>query len=1024
MHPGNPSTHLLSILLALVAGLLVSPSSAHAQAPCASDLTDDGVVDAADLGEVLNAWGPCGKSCGADIDGDGAVTGEDMAAVLNSWGTVCPQIAAVSPSHGPSLGGTLITITGANLAGVAEVTIGGTRATAVSVIDDATVTAVTPAGTPGSKDVSLTTPTGTASLANGFTHTMPGQGNPSITRVAPTSGPNTGGAFVEIFGANLWEATVTIGGVSASIIDIYDGGEFGVVVDISNPATSPGWKDVTVTTPQGSTTISQAFEVIDITPTIVSVNPPAAPSSGGTTITIAGNYVGGWFSFQTPVVTVGGVPATVAAPGNNKNVITAVIPPGVAGWQPVTVTTIGGTATLARGVQYVDPTVPAWATPLSSQPDPTVVTDPAIRKQIEAIGLVWSVRDDATGMEMVLVPAGTYEMGCTPSNTHGCFAVESPVHTVTISRPMYVGRNEVTQAQWTSVMGSNPSRFTAANGFPGSDARPVESVSWTTVQGFLSATGHRLPTEAEWEYLCRAGTTTAFHGWPAQPAGTNDDTQVGNIAWYGVNAPGATTQPVGTLAPNGFGIFDMAGNVSEWCSDWYSDLTYGTDAVVDPQGPASSPQGWRVLRGSNIANFAQGGPNYARSSCRNANVDIGEFSEGFRAVRNAFAPTVLHVAGPIDSTPDGLVVVPPAGGATITIYGQYLTNATSVTIGGSAAVFTAVNDNRITAIAPLHAAGGPFDLVVTTPDGSATEADVIYYAVVPAWAAVVSPAPDPSVVTSASLREAIVATGYAWHVRTNDQFSIEMIVIPPGSLEMGCSASQQHGCDNDESPVHSVTITSPYYIGRYEVTQAQWNMVNAWRNTSFFDQDAGYADTGSWPAEDMSWNAIVTGVWATEQATGSPVFVEPWLAYTSGLRLPTEAEWEYAYRAGTATAYHGTPLLPYGSNDGSDGVISQIAWCSSGGVQTRTEAVGLKSPNGFGLYDMGGNVAEWCNDWYGNYASGPQTDPSGPASGLKKVVRNGSWKSGAAAVRSSERSPADPQTGYSDTVGLRVVKDP
>ncbi len=297
-------------------------------------------------------------------------------------------------------------------------------------------------------------------------------------------------------------------------------------------------------------------------------------------------------------------------------------------------------------------------------------------------------------------------------------------------------------------------------------------------------------------------------------------------------------------------------------------------------------------------------------------MDIGGASDGFRAVRNAFAPTVLHVAGPIDSTPDGLVVVPPAGGATITIYGQYLTNATSVTIGGSAAVFTAVNDNRITAIAPSHAAGGPFDLVVTTPDGSVTEADVIYYAVVPAWAAVVSPAPDPSVVTSASLREAIVATGYAWHVRTNDQFSIEMIVIPPGSFEMGCSASQQHGCDNDESPVHSVTITSPYYIGRYQVTQAQWNMVNAYRNSSYFDQDAGYADTGSWPAEGMSWNEIVTGDWATD-LSGNQVFFPPWLGATSGLRLPTEAEWEYAYRAGTTTAYHGTPSSPGGSNDGS-----------------------------------------------------------------------------------------------------------
>ena len=108
-------------------------------------------------------------------------------------------------------------------------------------------------------------------------------------------------------------------------------------------------------------------------------------------------------------------------------------------------------------------------------------------------------------------------------------------------------------------------------------------------------------------------------------------------------------------------------------------------------------------------------------------MDLGGASDGFRVVRNAFAPTVLNVAGPTDSTPDGLVVVSPSGGATITIVGQYLTGTTSVTIAGTAAAFTVVNDNQMTAIAPAHAPGGPFDLVVTTPQGIATEAGVIYF---------------------------------------------------------------------------------------------------------------------------------------------------------------------------------------------------------------------------------------------------------------------------------------------------------
>ena len=148
MHPRNPSTHLLSILLALVASFLVSPSSAHAQAPCASDLTDDGVVDAADLGEVLNAWGPCGKSCSADIDGDGAVTGEDMAAVLNSWGMACPRVTGISPVAGPPFGGNTVTITGTHLGGVTEVRIGDQLAHKVALVDENTVTAVVPSSQP------------------------------------------------------------------------------------------------------------------------------------------------------------------------------------------------------------------------------------------------------------------------------------------------------------------------------------------------------------------------------------------------------------------------------------------------------------------------------------------------------------------------------------------------------------------------------------------------------------------------------------------------------------------------------------------------------------------------------------------------------------------------------------------------------------------------------------------------------------------------------------------------------------
>ena len=163
--------HCIRLLLAsfsLLACMFLAASPAHAQSPCGSDVSGDGVVDAADLGEVLNAWGPCGKSCPADIDGDGAVTGEDMAAVLNSWGTACPRVTGISPVAGPPFGGNTVTITGTHLGGVTEVRIGDQLAHKVTVVDENTVTAVVPssepAGSTGPRLLTLVTDGGESSI--------------------------------------------------------------------------------------------------------------------------------------------------------------------------------------------------------------------------------------------------------------------------------------------------------------------------------------------------------------------------------------------------------------------------------------------------------------------------------------------------------------------------------------------------------------------------------------------------------------------------------------------------------------------------------------------------------------------------------------------------------------------------------------------------------------------------------------------------------------------------------------------
>ncbi len=245
---------------------------------------------------------------------------------------------------------------------------------------------------------------------------------------------------------------------------------------------------------------------------------------------------------------------------------------------------------------------PTWATVLEWAPDAAVVTDVTLRNAIISSGLPWRVSDNASNIEMLLVPAGTFTMGCSPSTLYACNSEENPKHQVTLSA-FYMGRYEVTQAQWTAKMGSNPSYFVPANGYSSDTTKPVERVSWNMIAGpggFMSVTDLRLPSEAEWEYAHRAGTTTAFHSYPAQPAGFNDDTLLGNIAWYSGNSE-SQSHAVGGKFPNALGFHDMSGNVWEWCQDWYSSTYYASSPTTNPTGPATGTT--RLLRGGNWASY-------------------------------------------------------------------------------------------------------------------------------------------------------------------------------------------------------------------------------------------------------------------------------------------------------------------------------------------------------------------------------------------------------------------------------------
>ncbi len=218
-------------------------------------------------------------------------------------------------------------------------------------------------------------------------------------------------------------------------------------------------------------------------------------------------------------------------------------------------------------------------------------------------------------LDFVLIPAGSFVMGSDENTGDGD---ESPQHNVTFSRPFYLGKFEVTQAQWIRVMGDNPSEFKGPT-------RPVDNVSWLDCQKFLARlatlTGRKvaLPTESQWEYACRAGTTTTWS--------FGDKPEVaGDYAWIGENS-GGTTHPVGEKKPNAWGLYDMHGNVWEWCADAYEKHAYAKSAPIDPTGPTSNDG--RILRGGAWGEH----PNNMRCAARNCNGADGHHNgTGFRCV--------------------------------------------------------------------------------------------------------------------------------------------------------------------------------------------------------------------------------------------------------------------------------------------------------------------------------------------------------------------------------------------------------
>lgn len=491
-------------------------------------------------------------------------------------------------------------------------------------------------------------------------------------------------------------------------------------------------------------------------------------------------------------------------------------------------------------------------------------------------------------VEMVLIPPGKYYRG------EGKDAV-----LITLSQPLWVGKYEVTQQQYAAVTGTNPSHFkkegTEASAFPVETVSHVSAVKFCEAASQNTGDAFRLLREGEWEYAYRAGTRTKYYNGDA-------DEKVGEIAHFGENTDRVSSQKVGTKAPNAFGLYDMAGNVWEWCSDYWTGR-YDMRTTTDPLGPESG-QGC-VTRGSSWSSSASG--------CRAAHRS-----------RDAETYGGSHLGFRLACVPAGLPAREP-----------------------------------------------PAVLDCSGPDGADAKAVL---AAQRAWA---------SYLGEANHRR-------RFPLDDAGKVSVEMILLSPGKYYRG-------------NPGKAVltTLTEPLWVGTYELTQEQYAVVMG-RNPSHFKREG--PDAASCPVEMVSHLDARKFCDTASKNTGEE------------FRLLTVAEWEYAYRSGTRTKYY---------NGDDDAKAAELAQCTENNFVS-TAKVGTKLPNAFGLYDMGGNVSEWCADfWDLDFVETQAVDPPGPTSPSKlgriRVHRGNAWDSYARTCHATSGGASSETYGGSQ-LGFRLAR--
>ncbi len=610
---------------------------------------------------------------------------------------------------------------------------------------------------------------------------------------------------------------------------------------------------------------------------------------------------------------------------------------------------------------------------------------------------------------MVRVNSGTFQMGDEVGDLSD-WAYATPVHQVTLTYDYWIGKYEVTFDEYDAFCDDTDKSEPDDEGW-GRGNRPVINVNWWDAIAFCNwrseqeglpvayrlqgeedegsllnaagnvteditqVVGYRLLTEAEFEYAASGGHNANDPRFLYAGSDTIDE-----VAWYSDNSDtygaGQKTQPVGGKDANELGLHDMNGNVWEWCHDWWG--VYTPTAKIDPIGPSTSSD--RAARGGSWHNSA--------ARCRVADRGSGtpDDRDSGLGLRLARTEGVTKAVITTESSPT-------TGGEVQINQGDWDSQQSLlVEIGSTVSIDAKPNEG-------YHFVNwSKDDTEISTHTNHTYTMSAENVTLVANFEEVGGPA-DPG----------------------------EMVRVNRGTFQMG-----EWGEDIPSSrPVHQVTFTYDYWIGKYEVTFDQYD--------AFSDDTASYKPSDeNWGRGDRPvirvnwWDAIAYCNWLSERNGLARAYdsngnllnrngeITTDITQVEGYRLPTEAEWEYAASGG----HQALPIPPRFLYAGSD-TIDEVAWYTGNsdadGTGRKTQPVGGKDANELGLHDMSGNAREWCHDWSGTYTSSAKTNPIGPSSGTHRVRRGGSWYVEAQQSRVVYRSSVTPNTRNA-YLGFRIAR--